>query len=215
MKKLLLSGVAVFLLAGLMSGPATAQFQYDTQVGLYTTPDGLGATGTSVMGQAVDVSLVLTHPRDPANGYQPFTQCQGFELSIQFSPMPLNNLFLLQTTLPAGSVDIGLNKDINQGYLDFVVGTSSGFPNVVVNDAVQLIHFVFLNVYAGMTEVTLTPYVEVNSIPGEMAFLGNTSDDLWPMYSKGGSHEAPVFIFNGIAVPVENESFGSVKALYR
>jgi hypothetical protein len=167
------------------------------------------------MGQAVDVYLVLTQPRDPANGYQPFTQCQGFELSMQFSPIPANNLFVLQATLPPGSVDIGLNKDINQGYLDFVVGVSSGSPNVVVDDAVQLVHFVFLNTYPGMTEVTLTPYVEVNSIPGEMAFIGNVSSDLWPMYSKGGSHDAPVFIFNGMAVPVENESFGSVKALYR
>ena len=35
------------------------------------------------------------------------------------------------------------------------------------------------------------------------------------MYSMGGSHEAPVFVFNGEAVAVENESFGSVKALYR
>jgi hypothetical protein len=31
----------------------------------------------------------------------------------------------------------------------------------------------------------------------------------------GGSHDAPVFLFEGIAIAVEEESFGSVKALYR
>ena len=55
--------------------------------------------------------------------------------------------------------------------------------------------------------------------PGQMAFLGGYEPappySLLPMYSIGGSHDAPVFIFNGEAVDVESESFGTVKALYR
>jgi len=68
-----------------------------------------------------------------------------------------------------------------------------------------------LNTYP--VEVTLGP-PSVPSIPGHMGFLP-PNPPIEIMYSMGGSHEAPVFIFNGMAIPVESESFGSVKALYR
>ena len=56
-----------------------------------------------------------------------------------------------------------------------------------------------------------------SDIPGQMCFL---TYDLGPpnlvvMHSISGSHDAPVFLFNGEAVPVETDSFGSVKVLYR
>jgi hypothetical protein len=35
------------------------------------------------------------------------------------------------------------------------------------------------------------------------------------MHPVSGSHDAPVFLFNGEAVTVESDTFGSVKALYR
>lgn len=215
MRKLLLIFLSIIIMAGSVAGPVSAQFLYDNQVGLYTTSDGLGATGTNIMGEAVNVYLVLTQPRDVENGNAPFTACQGFELSIHFSPVPNNNLFPLAMNLPPDSVDIGENKDINQGFLDFVVGVSLDSPVPVVDAAVQLIEFTFINFNPGMTAVSLTPYGPTNSIPGEMAFLGNRAEDLRVMHSKGGSHDAAVFIFNGMAVPVEIESFGSVKSLYR
>jgi hypothetical protein len=63
--------------------------------------------------------------------------------------------------------------------------------------------------------VTLGPISTMPpSISGQMAFVTPNST-LEAMYSMGGSHDAPVFLFGGEAVPVEKESFGSVKALYR
>jgi hypothetical protein len=47
-----------------------------------------------------------------------------------------------------------------------------------------------------------------------MTYRSETGQQI-AMYPISGSHEAPVFVFNGVAVPVEEESFGSVKALYR
>ena len=41
------------------------------------------------------------------------------------------------------------------------------------------------------------------------------ADHLLIMYSMGASHDAPVFHFEGEAVAVENDTFGSVKALFR
>ena len=41
------------------------------------------------------------------------------------------------------------------------------------------------------------------------------SGHLLIMHSMGGSHDAPVFLFEEEAVAVENETVGSVKALYR
>ena len=77
-----------------------------------------------------------------------------------------------------------------------------------------------MNLGDGITEVSLGPLDDSQSIPGEMAFLGGHQSSgpdyiLTIMYSMGGSHDAPVFVFNGEAVAVENESFGSVKALFR
>lgn len=205
--------VSVFLILGI-PGLSLAQFQYDNQLGMYTTSDGLGATGTSVMNENVDVYLVLTKPVDVENGNVPFTQCLGFELTMTFSPAPTGDLLVVETQLPPFSLDIGPNKDITQGYLDFFVGISINAPLPVVNDAVMLVAFKFFNMSSQVTAVTLGPSY-APGVPGQMDFLGDDPGLLTVMYSKGGSHDAPVFKFNGEAVAVENQSFGSVKALYR
>lgn len=214
MKKLLFAVSAIAALSLLAPSSSFAVFQYSNQVGLYTIDDGMGATGTSVMNSDVTVYLVLTQPTDVENGDAPFSACCGFECTISFNPSPNNDLFLVEAILPPYSIDIGPNKDINLGYLDYYVGIDYTRPLPVNNEAAVLVTFTFFNMNPGITEVTLGPSY-VPSIAGEMAFLGDEPEQLRVMYSKGGSHDAPVFLFNGEAVAVENESFGSVKALYR
>ena len=196
-----------------------AEPTHSNEVGLYTTTDGLGGTGTFVMGEPVDVYLVLTKPEDVTNGNVPFNVVTGLEMSLYFSPAPNNDLILLNTELPPGSIDIGLEKDINSGELGFVVGIPNTSAVVVVDEAAMLIRLTFLNLNSGVTQVSAGPYLGGISIPGHMAFLGGVGPMppyvMLPMYSMGGSHEAPVFEFNGSAVAVESESFGSVKAMYR
>jgi hypothetical protein len=63
------------------------------------------------------------------------------------------------------------------------------------------------------TWVTLSP-ASIPSIPGTMAYLP-TDPPLQEMFPASGDYSDPVFIFAGEAVPVQEESFGSVKALYR
>jgi len=58
----------------------------------------------------------------------------------------------------------------------------------------------------------------INNCHNPAEFLGvppYDQEDIRIMHPVSGSYDAPVFIFNGEAVPVETESFGPVKTLYR
>jgi hypothetical protein len=215
MKKLLFVAAAFVAFSMLASTVVVAEPTHPNEVGLYMTPDGYGATGTSVIGVPVTVYLVLTKPTDLQNGGTPLNNIYGFECQLNFNPNPFGNLFKLLDNLPSVSINVGDSSDINQGFLEYVVGI--GTPLAVVDEAAVLITFTFMAVAPNPFVVTLGPPGGYSSIPGQMAFYTNSqySDDAQVMYSVGGSHESPVFIFNGEAVAVEDKSFGSVKALYR
>lgn len=214
--RMCVAALTVALLLG--SSTAFAEPTHPNEIGLYTSSDGAGATGTFVVGQPVTLYLVLTRPTDFVNGDSPCTTYGGFELRMEFVPPPLGGLFLLNTFLPGEHIDIGF-KDFEHGILGFACGVSTGSPLPVVDEAIAVAELTFLNFGTGMTEVFLRPHAPGQSIPGEMAFLGGHAPSiamtLLPMYPISGSHDAAVFRFNGAAVAVDCESFGSVKALYR
>lgn len=201
----------VFLLSPLavLAAPTHAN-----EVGLYTAPNGYGATGTHVMNTLVDVFMVLTKPTDVDHGGAPFASIRAYELALSFNPVPAGDLIIVNTQYPQAYLDIGFHKDINQGLVEFIVGISMEYPVPVVDEAVVLATLTFINFDPGMTMVSLGP-ATVQSIAGEMAFIGEDVNQIDVMHSVSGSHEAPVFIFNGEAVAIEKESFGNVKALYR
>jgi hypothetical protein len=211
MKTLLIAACAISAIALFMSSNASAEPTHPNEVGLYTTPDGYGATGTFNVGVPVDVYLVLTKPTDVLNGTGSYTGVIAFELRLNFNPA--DNLFKLADVLPPGSINIGDNSDIIQGYLEYIVGIDYTVPLPVIDEAAVLISFQFVSFTVSPIEVTLGP-TSVPFYPGQMAFLGEL-DVVQVMHPVSGSLDAPVFIFNGAAVAVENESFGSVKALYR
>ena len=215
MKKLLfaVSALAALSLLAPSTGFAQVPHDYDNTVGLFLTPDGTGATGTSDIGAGVLVYMVLLRPADYDNGDTPYTSINAFECSLFIDPVPNNNLFLLATTIPPNSVDIGPSKDINSGRLDYIVGLATGSEVPIVDGAVSLITFNFMNTSVGTFDITMGP-TTAPAIPGEMAYQG-VAGDLRIMYSAGGSSDASVFQFNGSAVAVEDASFGSVKALFR
>ena len=218
MKKLIFPVFAIAVLSLLSSNPGIAEPTHPNEVGLYTNDDGTGATGTFVVGVPVEVYLVLTRPTDVENGNVPFKFVSGLELQLHFNPAP-NDLIVLNTVLPPGSIDIGRYKDITTGILEFIVGIPDEEAIRVIDEAAMLVKFTFLKLSHETTEVTLRPLPDHPSVPGEMGFLGGEVPyppySLLAMYSMGGSHEAGVFEFNGEAVAVESASFGTVKALYR
>jgi len=214
MMKSLFTMCSILVLSMLVSSVVFAEPTHPNEVGLYMTPDGYGATGTMETMVPVDVFLVLTKPADAENGFVPFSHVLGFELALHFDPAPYGDLFKLGEVFPPGSINVGDNSDINQGFLDYIVGISTDYPLIVTDESVVLMTIIFFKVTASQTAITLKPIIPA-SISGEMAFLGEDYEQLRAMHSISGSHDAPVFIFNGEAVAVEKESFGSVKALFR
>lgn len=213
MKKLLIVVTAFVVFSMLASTVVVAEPTHPNEVGLYMTPDGYGATGTPLLGSPVLMYLVLTKPSEVDNGDAPYPTINAFEATLRFEPIPNNNLFLLGANLPPLSVDVGLRKYINEGYLDYVVGIDITSPVPVSDESVVLITFQFMNMAVAGFNVYLEP-TDRPSIPGQMAFQ-SIQGILEIMHPVSGSHVDPVFIFGGEAVAVENESFGSVKALYR
>lgn len=207
MKKFQFAAIALFAISMLAPGLGSAEPTHFNELGLYTTTDGYGDTGIEGIGIPLNVYLVLTKP---AYDGTPNPGVKAFECQLNFNPS--GNLFKLEDGLLAPGLNIGDTDNIWQGYLEYIVGFSEFLP--AVNDAVALIHFVFMNIGDVPIEVTLGP-VSVPSVPGEMVFIPAGITDLETMYPVSGHPDAPVFIFNGMAIPVESESFGSVKALYR
>lgn len=210
MKKLLFAVSALAALSLLAPSTGFAQHVYDNQVGMFTTNDGMGATGTSAISLPVDVYLVLIRPVNTATGL-PYNTINAFECMLNFDPNPLGNLFKLADAFPPTSLNVGDNSDLNQGFLEYIVGIGTDWP--VTDQSVWLISFQFMALNATKTDVTLTATTKPNT-PGEMAYQ-SVSGDLRRMYNASGTEGGVVFAFNGGPVAVENESFGSLKALYR
>jgi hypothetical protein len=214
MKKLFFAVSALAALSLLAPSTGFAQtHEYSNQVGLYMTPDGTGLTGNSDLNLPVLVYLVLTKPTDVANEEAAYTTIQAFECTLNFNPAPNNDLFALNVGLPQNAINVGVGTNINDGFLDYIVGIDFNHPLLVTEESTVLITFTFMNQSTGITEVTLSA-TSAASIDGQMAFESEEGQ-LRIMYSAGGSFDDPVFKFNAAAVAVDNESFGSVKALFR
>ena len=209
------TGVAflVVCMFSFIPGLICATPTHPNEVGLYLNTDGTGATGTYEIGTFVDVYLVLTKPSNEYDDFSPIDTIGLFQLALRFSPVPNNDLFIMNDILPPSSLDIGIRKDINQGFWDYDVGISYGNPLMVTNDSAVLVTITFMNMTTNRTEVFLEPVANAY-VPGEMVFT-STFAGYQTLHSIGGAHDAPVFVFNGEAVNVENGSFGSLKALYR
>ena len=209
MKKLLFAVSALAALSLLAPSAGFAQFTYSNQVGLYTTSDGLGLSETFAIGAPVDVYLVLTMPTNTnVSPEVPYATINAFECTLNFSSV-VGMFKLLDAMAP--SVNVGDTANFGSGYLEYIVGF--GANQDVVNGAVSLVHFQFMHLVPGLVEITLGPSSKP-SIPGEMVFQ-SVSGQLRAMYSAAGAHANPVFKFDGNTVPVETESFGTVKALFR
>lgn len=213
MRKLLFAVSAIAALSLLLvPGSSIAEPTHPNEVGLYMTPDGLGATGTFVVGAPVTVYLVLTRPTDTETGI-PYATINAFECRLTFDP--IGNLFKLGEVFPPQALNVGDIGNIGLGYLEYIVGLGTDYP--VTNESVDLLAINFMHTAPGQIDVSLSP-TSAPSIPGHMAYQ-SVEGDLRIMYSAGGEDgdpdDIPVWIFDGNATPIETESFGSVKALFR
>ncbi len=207
MKPLIIFAMVVSLLA-----PSTlsAEPTHPNEVGLYTNDDGTGATGVQGLLGPVELYLVVTRPTDTDTG-QPFDSINAFQCRLEFSTV--DNLAFVGEVLPPNSVNFVPDNHFNDGYMEYFVGMVDDWP--VTNDSVVLITFTFAQTAPGMVAVRLGPIqVYPPDIPGHM-IISTSFGPIMPMYPISGSHDAPVFLFDGEAVGVENQLFGSFKALFR
>ncbi len=211
MKKFFVASLAAIFLALLIPGLGLAQDPPTTNtLGLYEFSDGTGATGTSDIGSPVTVYLVLKNPVDEQNGDAPYPSSNSFECQLNFNP-PGNLFKLAEIIQNDGGMNVGDSSDINQGFLEYIIGFSR--DDFVTDESIVLIEFVFMHTAAGNIEVTLGP-TSKPSIPGEMVFQ-SVFGELRVMHSASGPHGGPVYLFSDGPDPVVSSTFGSVKALYR
>ncbi len=201
--KLAASAIATLFLLTPCTGIAQIHV-LPNQVGLYEFSDGTGATGSCDCCVLEVIYLVLTKPADEQNEDTPYTTINAFECMLAF--VPRGNLFLLEDALPLDAVNSGDNTDISTGFLEYIVEIGNDYP--VTEDSVQLIKFTLMKTAPGHLDIFLTPTTD-SCIPGEMAYQ-SVSGELRVMYPL----QTPAFVWEP-GLPVESETFGSVKALYR
>lgn len=209
MFKLIITVLAFFSFCTLSPGTGSAQDIFYNQIGLYLTPDGTGASSTDQIGAPVNVFLVVTNPADIFNGNAPIPGITAFDCQLNFNPT--GGLFVTGNALNGEGFNIGDTAHIYDGYLEFIVG----FADYVtpVDNAILLVSLQFINSNVEGVYVTMGP-ASFPGIPGSMMFLPG-DPPLMEMYPSSGAYDNPVFSFNGEVVTVENESFGSFKALFR
>ena len=181
MKKLLLFASAIVALSLLTPITGLAEPTHPNEVGLYLTTDGTGGTGTNVVGGQINIYLVMTKPADAENGYTPYLSLLAFELALHFDPVPNNNLFKLADVLPSYSINVGDSSNVNNGYLEYVVGIATNYPVIVTDESAVLIRFNFFITTSNPMAITLHP-TSKPSIPGEMVFIGDTPGEMREMY---------------------------------
>jgi hypothetical protein len=210
MKKLpmLMSAFALLILA--VPVLSIAQDSYPNEVGLFVNPDATGPAGISPqLSVPTDIWLVLTNVVDLENGGIPMEHVTGFECRIGVTPDPTDDFFLLGFDFAdsnANSVNIG-----NWSEGELIVGYA--LPVSVANENVVLARITVFCTSTTRFDLSLNQ-TSKPGIPDEMAFVGDDGT-IKQMDSIGGSIGATVFSIYGEAVAVENESFGSVKALFR
>ena len=206
MKKLLFVVSALAALSLLAPSTGFAQHVYSNQLGIYEFSDGTGVSDTDVVGSPVTVFLVLTKPEKDG---VPIETINAFECTLNFNPA--GNMFKLAEVFPGDNINVGDNSDIAQGFLEYIVGFATSHP--VTDESITLITFTFMHTAPGLIEISLSP-TSKPSVPGEMAFQ-SIPGDLRVLYTAAGPEGGPVYAFDGTVTAAENESFGSVKALYR
>ena len=211
MKKLLFAVSALAALSLLAPSTGFAQHVYDNQLGLYLTDDGFGATGSDDIGAEIAVYLVLTRPATPSG--VAWDGITAFECQLNFDPA--GGIVKTSDALNGSGLNIGDVNNLANGWLEYIVGFAAEVPKDV-NDAVLLVSFRFIHLVPGVINVTLGPITSaIPSLQDKMSYVtpNQTLDEMFP---SSGAPDAPVFTFGGgTVVPVEDASFGSVKALFR
>ncbi len=197
-----MKSLRLFLIVGAIGSlmlPSLVAAQWDL-VGIYADTDA--STQNLIGPENVPFSayVVLTEPTNPL--------IWGFEFGYTIEVGDPATMFRLQNVLPPEAVDIGDNTNLLQG--DYVVGLATP---LLAQQAVVLVSWQFMMTAPQVAYLSLGPS-NIPSLPYDL-----------PAYEIGGTIVAmelaascwgtEVRVNEHCPLPVENQAFGAVKALYR
>jgi len=211
MKRLLILAATFAAVTLLMPQIGQAQ-AFTNQLGIYSDPLGTPASANfnATPNVAFNAYLVLTNPmNDTFDGgvetKRSITMVNAFECRVT---MPTSSHFLnLGVTYPVDAINFGEGSY-------YIVGFAPGVP--VTNNAVVLCTWELMVTDAAEYNIMIG-LARFPSIAGHLAIADaeDPQDPLSPVYVSSGDFDSPVFSVNGSAVPVDTESWGDVKALFR
>jgi hypothetical protein len=189
----------------LLVGTASAQWPHpgENLLGLYTSTDGAGIANLDIAAGQASIFLIATRTTGPGG-------ILGWECHLTY-------------TLPADVIEgapVLYGQALNVStYPDFAVGFGGPALTADANGNIALAEFKFIFLSAASMLLYLGPSSRP-SIPDVAVYAaGDDPGLLIPFELSSGSNDAPCFGFNtgtfDPPIPVEQETFGAVKNLYR
>ena len=209
MKKLLFAVCALAAISLLAPNAGFAQ-EWKNRIGIYTTATATDDHfATNPVGQ-FNIYFLLTSPQ--MDDGTPITQLDAFEFKVTITGTP-GMFFKLAQTLPPNSLNVGQDSDAYAA--EYAVGAASPFP--VTGGIAQLMSWNCMVVGGGPFSFFLNQ-TSAPSLPGHLAIsipLEGGSAQLVACEPSSGDFASSVFGIGSDPTGVENETFGSVKALFR
>ena len=177
----------------------------DNQLGIYGDEAGSLDSQNFVVAASTPFTayMVLTNPVD--NYDMAVGEVEAFECRVAFSNGAM--VFKLAETLPPQAINVGDSSNPAAG-LEYAVGL--GVPTPVVGGAVTLVEFTFMVLAVSQIDV----FIE-ESQGGNLYYQEADNKELVDYYPSSSDPAMPVASFNGTVTPVDEETWGGVKALYR
>ena len=169
-------------------------------IGIYGDMGGVSQELSGPVNVPFSAYVVLTYPSNPL--------VWGFEFGYTIAVGDPAGMFRLQNGLPPEAIDIGNNNDMLRG--DYVVGLATP---LIGNQSVVLVTWQFMLTVPQAAYLNLGPS-DIPSLPyGLPAYeIGGT---IVPLELRPTCWGTEVRVNESCPLPVEKETFGAVKALYR
>lgn len=210
MKKLLFAVCALAAISLLAPSAGFAQ-EFQNRIGVYTTADAAACSTAAAANVPFNFYVVAVNPVG-ATGV--WTSLDAFEFTMTITHGVGDMMFRLAETLAPGAINVGTYTD--QYNAEFACGFATPVP--ITNGFATLVTWNVMCLTTGPFLVYLGP-ADPASVPGMMA-LNNTvagNADLVGCLPSSGAVDQPVFGINapGQVIPVQESTFGDVKALFR
>ena len=189
----------IFAVVFVLHLPALTVAQTD-EVGIYADPYGDSSELFSPPNVPFDAYVVLTNPSS--------VLVWGFEFGYTIALNDQSVLFRLQNALPPEAIDVGENSNLLSG--DYVVGLATPLISAA---AIVLVTWQFMLTSPETVFMELGPS-RIPSLPYDLPAY-EAGGTIVPMTLAPTCWGTQIHVNEYCPLPVEEQAFGAVKALYR